>query len=149
MKIRVLTGLLGFLAVTGAFAHSGASGVVLERMEMMKDISDQMKIIVTMIRGEEEYDAAKAQAAAQAIAAHAQELTEKFPEGSIGHPSEALPAIWENWDDFVEQTEQLHATAIALSDQAASADGADGLREEIAAVGQTCSSCHQDFRKAN
>lgn len=149
MKIRVLTGLLGFLAVTGAFAHSGASGIVLERMEMMKDISDQMKIIVTMVRGEEEYDAAKAQAAAQAIADHARELAEKFPEGSIGHPSEALPAIWDNWDEFVEQTEQLHAMAIALSNQAASADGADSLREEIAAVGQTCSSCHQDFRKAN
>jgi len=149
MKLKVLISLVAFLAVTGAFAHSGASGVVLERMEMMKDISDQMKIIVTMVKGDEAYDAGRAQAAAQAIAGHARTLTEKFPEGSIGHPSEAIPAIWENWDDFVEQTEQLHAMAIALADQAASADSADSLRDEVAAVGQTCSSCHQDFRKAN
>jgi cytochrome c556 len=149
MKTKILASFVAALTVTAAFAHSGASGIVMERMEMMKNISTHMKTVALIVRGDQDFDSGKAVTAAQAIAAHADELPGKFPAGSLDHPSEALPAIWENWDQFVGLAQQLQANAMALSEAAETAESADMLQDEFAALGQTCSSCHQNFRKAN
>ncbi len=40
-----------------AFAHKGATGIVKERMDTMKDISTQMKLMKKMIRTKQPYNA--------------------------------------------------------------------------------------------
>ncbi|GAB4348626.1 MAG: cytochrome c [Oricola sp.] len=137
------------LSCAGAIAHSGATGIVAERMEAMKKIAGRMKEIGAMVRGKREYDAGAAAAAAAAIARHAGRMPSLFPEGSDGDPSEALPAIWTEWDDFIAFVEALEASAAELSDAARQATDADAIRPHFATVGQACSACHEDFRMAD
>ncbi|MCY6383364.1 c-type cytochrome [Hoeflea prorocentri] len=132
-----------------ALAHSGATGVVKERMEAMKYIAAQMKQIGVMVKGEQAYSADVAAAAAAVIAEHAETMPSLFPEGSNSMPSEALATIWSDWGRFARSAEELSITATTLSEVAGSATSADEIRVQFAAVGKTCSACHEGFRKAN
>ncbi|MEQ9258282.1 MAG: cytochrome c [Roseovarius sp.] len=111
--------VLGGAAIAGlaaaALAHSGATGVVKERMDAMEAMSEAIKRIRPMMTGESSYDAAALRAAAETIASEAgATMTEKFPEGSGGHPSETLPRTWEEWDRFTALAEQLEMAATGL-----------------------------------
>jgi cytochrome c556 len=148
MRLRTYAIASLLVAATGlaAFAHSGATGIVKERMELMKGIAAQMKTVARMIKGERAFDAEKAVSAARTIADHAERIPEKFPENSIKGMSEATPAIWENWDEFVAITDELKTKADALSAAAEAAPDAAAIRPEFKQLGGTCMSCHEDFR---
>ncbi|TRD15149.1 c-type cytochrome [Palleronia caenipelagi] len=95
-----------------AFAHSGAMGVTKERMDAMGEMGDAMKRLTPMMRGETDYDPQVVRDAADVMIRHSgSQMTELFPEGSNGAPSEALDKIWEDWDAF-------SALADALADRA-------------------------------
>jgi len=68
-----------------------------------------------------------------------------FPEGSIVGDSEALPAIWENWDAFTAIVDSGVAAAEA-GITAAEAGDAAGYAAAIKTIGGTCGQCHQQFR---
>jgi len=112
--------VLGGAAIAGlsvaAFAHSGATGVVKERMDAMKSMGDAIKRIKPMMSGETAYDAAAVREAARALAAEAgTAITGKFPEGSTEHPSETLSRTWEEWDRFTALAAQLETAAEGLA----------------------------------
>lgn len=137
-------------AVSGtALAHSGATGIVRQRMDLMEDIADRMKELGAMIRGRESFDAEVAGSAADAVAGHAGEMLSLFPEGSAGGASEALPAIWVDWREFEGLAGALEEKAMALSTAAEEAESVDEIRPLFADMGRTCSQCHEDFRQEN
>jgi cytochrome c556 len=182
---RILTAVAGAAAIFSLFhfetsAHSGATGVVKERMELMGSIGDATKALSEMMKGSVEYDAAKVKSLAKTIEGHGGEtMTVLFPKDSLDHPSEALPAIWTDWERFAEIADQLSAYAGALGKAAdnprsaasagmmqggsmmtqgggmmmgggaPSADHLASMPPDAAFmhVAQTCSACHQDFRK--
>ncbi len=95
-----------------ALAHSGATGVVKERMDAMGEMGDEMKRLAPMMRGQTEYDPDVVRSAADTMIGHAgTQMTELFPEGSNGMPSEALDAIWEDWEEFAALAEALRTSA--------------------------------------
>lgn len=111
----VLGGLVAAGFAVSAWAHSGATGVVAERMDGMKTMQDAVKGIAPMFAGQAEYDAAVVRAAAADIAAQAgHDMTSKFPEGTDGHPSEARPEIWSDWNQFKALADQLERMAEGL-----------------------------------
>lgn len=113
--------LAGSLTLSGAvvLAHGGATGVVKERMDLMEGIGERMKSLSKVFKGEVPYDAATVEEAAAHIRDHGGEkVTALFPEGSLDAPTEALPAIWEDWDRFEELSHQLTAYADALVEAA-------------------------------
>ncbi|EPX82134.1 c-type cytochrome [Salipiger mucosus] len=117
MTIRsvMLGGALVAGTVAGAWAHSGAEGVVKDRMDAMKAMQDAVKTITPMMSGQADYDAAAVREAADVIEARAgKELTELFPEGSIEGPSEALPAIWQDTERFRTLAARLKTAAEGL-----------------------------------
>lgn len=69
-----------------------------------------------------------------------------FPEGSIVGRSDALPAIWENWDVFVAIAE---TGVSAAEDAIAAAEAGDGAAYTAAfrVIAGTCNQCHQQFRR--
>lgn len=135
------------ISISGfAYAHSGAEGVVKDRMDMMGEIARSMKVIGKMIKGEVEYDAPAAKAAALEIFGHLSHMTEMFPEGSTEKPSEALPAIWENWDEFATLSDKLKTDAKQLAEVAESTSNADAIKAQFGLVGKSCGSCHEKFR---
>lgn len=106
--------VVGFIHAE-ASGHPEATGVVKERMELMTSIGDATKAIAEMMKGAVSYDAAKVEDLAMTIERHAGEaMTVKFPKDSLDHPSEALPAIWTDWDRFTEISDQLATYAGAL-----------------------------------
>ena len=104
------------LAAAGALAHGNATGIVKERMDLMESIGDAMKAITAMMRGKEEYEVEKVRRLAGTIASHGGEkMTALFPEGSLDQPTEALPAIWTDWEQFSALAAQLEDYAGALA----------------------------------
>ena len=66
-----LTLLVSAASATLALAHEGATGVVKERMDMMKRQKKDMKLIGNMAKGKTKFDAAKAAAATWRRGGHA------------------------------------------------------------------------------
>src|SRR3990170_8838232 len=102
-----LTLLVCVVYATLALAHEDATGVVKERMDLMETQKDAMKVIGEMAKGKTPFDAAAATKAAGDINATAKKIPELFPEGSGGGKSEALPAVWEKWDRFKANADDL------------------------------------------
>ena len=84
--------------------------------------------------------------AALAVSTHAGNIDKMFPPGSLSHPTEALPAIWENWNEFADLSDALLASANHLAEQAGGATSGAQLQEQFMRVGKVCSACHEKFR---
>lgn len=140
--------ILSFLLVCAgfAFAHSGASGIVKQRMEAMKDVAANMKVIAAVLKGEAAFDAGRIQTAARTIAQHGARIPSLFPEGSGDAPSEALPEIWADWTAFTALAGELTANAETLERVAETVPDAEGLRAAFAALAKNCKTCHATFR---
>ncbi len=134
------------VAAVSASAHSGAKGVVKQRMDAMGDISEQMKLLGAMMKKQTDFNPAAASKAADVIAGHASHIPTLFPEGSNEHPSEALPAIWADWAKFEAIAAELKDGASELSVTAGSAKSAMDIAASFGKVAKTCISCHEGFR---
>ena len=128
----------------GALAHQGATGIVKERMELMKGIAAQMKVLKPMVSGKAVYDPTIAAKAAKEIATHAANIKTSFPNGSNRHPSEASPKIWTEWDKFEASAEALRTYAAAL--EANATNGAGNAKRLFGEMSKTCKGCHEGYR---
>jgi len=127
----------------GAMAHAGAEGVIKERMDRFKENKEAMKAIKGNLTG----DAAVIAQKASEIEAWANEMVNFFPEGSNQSPSEALPAIWENFDDFTTKASANAKAAANLKTLAQSGADAGALTNGFKALGKTCKDCHNDYKE--
>ena len=161
-KFNIVSGLTAAALAVSVFAaspvlaggHEAAesgpelTGVYKERSDAMKVLGGNIKILSDMLFGQAEYDAAKALEASQAMNAVASsDVAALFPEGSSESPSEALPIIWEEWDEFTGILTQFATDAAAL--EAAASDGTDtkdAVQGAFMAVGGACQTCHKKFR---
>lgn len=131
----------------GAMAHTGATGVVKQRMELMQDLGGAMKVLIAMVRDATAFDADRALVAAGTIANHGgARMIALFPEGSMQAPSDALPEIWTNRDAFGALARRLEADANTLS-SAIARDPVGIPRTAFSAVARDCAACHKDFRQ--
>jgi cytochrome c556 len=150
-ELKILIGTAVALSMVGsiaAIAHEGATGVVKERMEGMKAIGQQVKIMVPMMKGTLPYDPDQVAKAATIIEGHSGEtFTALFPEGSNDKPSEALSDIWEDWSKFMDLANELNAKAGDLKTVAVSGGSEDDFKATLGSMMQTCKSCHSDFKE--
>ncbi len=156
-----------WLGVSFAFAHGGATGIVKERMDLMGSIGQSMKTLVAMFKGERDYDVETVKAAAASIRDHSgARMTRLFPENSLDKPTETLPTVWEQWEEFNTFAESLAAYSDALVKAAGNprgpdkdgrdANGGTGADAEALAamapdaafkrMAKTCLGCHGKFR---
>ena len=132
---------------TWVSAHSGATGVTKERMDLMKDMADSMKVMGAMFKGQTAFDPAVVAQKAGLLAEHARKIPEMTPEGSNDHPSEALPIIWQEWDDYVADADVMAAEGEKLAEIAKNGADQAVAREQYVKLGKTCGTCHDRFRK--
>lgn len=144
MEFRYLVATLA-LGATAALAHTGVKNpAVMARMNGMSAISDNVEVLGTMAKGQVAFDAASAQAAARAIAQHSAESIDLFKAQETDPKSEALPAIWENFDDFTAKALELQAVANDLSEKISTVED---VRAGMRAIGQSCKACHKLYRE--
>lgn len=127
-----------------ALAHTGATGIVKERMDGMGALANSMKALVTMTKSGE-IDTDQVAEIARAIQSHSgKAMNDRFPEGSLPKVSEAAPLIWQDWDRFAAISDELYGVAQRMEIGAASQDFE--LTPFVKELGATCSACHGDFR---
>ncbi len=139
--------LIGSSVASPVYAHSGAKGVVKERMALMKGLADAMKVMGPMFKGEASFAPDVVADQARLLVDYANKIPELTPTGSNEHPSEALPAIWQGWDGYVAGAEQLAKEARGLIDVASNGADQAEARAQYVKVGKTCGTCHDRFRK--
>ncbi|WP_210395258.1 c-type cytochrome [Motiliproteus sediminis] len=129
-----------------ATSETPQPALVEQRIEAMKELKTQMKLIADMVRGRTEFTALAIQQAATEIAAHAPEISGLFPEGSLHSPSNALPAIWEQKAKFDRLATDLETNAVRLANNAARQSQNDS-KKDFRQIGRVCAACHKHFRQ--
>jgi len=150
-KTTAMASLALTVAVVGGAslvnAHGGAKGVVKERMDLMKSMANAMKVMGPMFKGEAPFQPEIVAEKAAYLAEHADKIPHLTPEGSNEHPSEALPAIWQDWDRYVTEAALLGEEGAKLVAIAKNGTDLDETRAQFVKVSKTCGTCHDDFRK--
>ena len=125
-----------------AMAHSGATGIIKERMDFFKRSKDNLKAINMHLRGG---DFRAIVPLAEDIRDWAGKMPDYFPQGSDGKPSEAAPAIWTDFDGFTKAAKDHYEAADTLV-SAAKSENASDIAEAFKATAATCKSCHKSYR---
>jgi len=125
-----------------AWAHEGVKDPgVMARMHAMKSIGTSSKVLRQMASGRIAFDAVDAEAAKTALIRHLEDTEGLFKEPHTDPKSEALPAIWETFEDFRAKTD-----AAILKARALDVGSVEGIRATLPASGQTCVACHEAYR---
>lgn len=140
---RCLVLVTALLALaTAAVAHKGVENpAVLERMQLMTSIKDHTATLGEMLKGAAPFDADRAKAARAALARDAARIPALFEAPETDPKSEAVPAIWDEWDAFEEIAQEMEEAALALD-----LEDAGGLKQSFGAYAGTCRACHERFR---
>jgi cytochrome c556 len=136
-------GLGAALAVAGVAVSQQGASPVEQRQAVMKHVGQEMKEAAGLT-SPATYDAAKAKAVMDGVAADAGKLKGLYPAGSGADPKTAAdPKIWQNRADFDKRLNEL----ASLAATAGKATTVDAYKPAFGAVGATCKSCHDIYRK--
>lgn len=138
-------------------AHDGATGIIKHRMDSMKSLRDASKSVGNMFKGKTDYDVNAMRSASETFIKHGEVMPSQFPdttESREGHETEALPVIWENWDEFTALADKFTQDsrafdAIVVELQALPKLDKDSIRTARTAffkAVKNCSGCHEQFR---
>jgi cytochrome c556 len=97
------------------------------------------------LRGAASLSGPDAVAAATTLLQNFTNLPDLFKEGSATANSHALPAIWENWDDFRARFDHDAEAAAKMLVAAQSGDTAT-YTASIQEIGDSCGACHMTYR---
>lgn len=130
--------------VVAAFAQDAfvAPSTPEEAVEMRQAL---MKLNGQTLKAAETLTGEEAVAAMQTLLTDFEHIPQVFPEGSIVGDSKALPAIWENWEEFTAIVERGRAGAEA-GVAAAQAGDAQAYAAAFKTIGGSCGQCHKQFR---
>ena len=129
-----------FFMLSGSILFAENSGYV-ERSKLMQNIRLEFSVLARMSREKIEFDESLATSARLNLLRFAASTPAIFEDDDLPINSEALPEIWENWDDFVSKSEDLEF-ALEGVDTSTLID----LRASLGNVGAACGSCHQKYR---
>lgn len=133
---------LGSIAFAGG--HSDEDPAVTARKAHMQLYAHNIGILGGMAQEKIAYDATLAQIAANNLAAVAAlDETTYWVEGTA-EGTKALPAIWENMDDFMAKQQMMTDASAAMAGVA----GTDlaSLQGAMRDLGGACSACHREYR---
>ena len=126
--------------LSGSILFAENSGYV-ERSKLMQNIRLEFSVLARMSREKIEFDESLATSSRLNLLRFAASTPAIFEDDDLPINSEALPAIWENWDDFLSKSEDLEF-ALEGIDTSTLID----LRGSLGNVGAACGSCHQKYR---
>ena len=141
----MLTGII-YLLISLLFVSSGSilfaadSGYVA-RSKLMQNIRTEFSVLARMSQEKIEFGKSLAESARLNLLKLVASTPVIFEDDGLPINSEALPAIWQNWDDFVSKSEDLEFVLEGV-DTSTLID----LRSSLGNVGAACGSCHQKYR---
>ena len=129
-----------FFMFISSILFAADSGYV-ERSKLMQNIRLEFSVLARMSREKIEFDESLAESARLNLLKLAASTPAIFEDDDLPINSEALPAIWENWDDFVSKSEDLEFVLEGV-DTSTLID----LRDSLGNVGAACGACRQKYR---
>lgn len=142
MQLNATFLLIGILSAGAALAHGGVKNAeVMARMNLMGEIKENVGILGKMAKGSVAFNADRAEAAKGALIDAAVQIPAAFENPANDPKSEALPTIWEDWEDFSAQ-----AAGMAKSVASVDVSSLAGVQTGMKVIGQSCSGCHKDYR---
>lgn len=151
---KTFTLLAAAAALTGTFAlaasHAGPhDGAIKARKAQMQLYAYNLGALGAMAKGEVEYTAEAASAAASNLAMLTKlDQSTMWPAESDSMSvdnSRALPDMWDNFPDVMAKGQALVTAAAAM--ETAAGQGLDELRAAMGAVGGACGGCHKVYRQ--
>ena len=147
MKRPALLATCTALLITapGLIAEPIAEDLIGYRKAVMSSIGGHIGAISAMLRRKVDYDHMQTQA--QAMDLSISLIGDVFPAASAEAETEALPAIWEQPEEFAAA---VTATQEASGEflKAVSGGDAGDIGKAFGALAQTCKGCHDNFRQA-
>ena len=132
------------VALTLASVAVSAGNPMEERQATMKHVGQTMKESAAYTSAQTPFDAAKVKGLMDGVAGAAKKLHDLYPAGSGADPKSAAdPKIWENKADFDKRLSEMGALAAA----AGKTSSTDTFKPAFSALGATCKSCHDVYRK--
>ena len=145
MKSFKLIILVSLTISSVAFAHSGVKDKnVKERMMVMKEMAGNTKIIGKMVKGKTSFDANQVKLAFERLSALSLETPKVFTINATDPKSEAMPNIWDEFDEFTKLSKDLAETSIVLANSVATIED---LRPALKKVSSGCKACHSRYRE--
>lgn len=154
--IRKITLAVAGLAIAAtavlAASHAGPfDGAIKARQSHMRLNGHNLGILGAMAKGNIDYDADAASAAAANLAALARMSQNGYwPAGSDSFELEntrALPELWQKFDDVTTKIDALAVATAAM--ESAAGSGLEALQAAMGPVGGACGACHKAYRKPN
>lgn len=147
MQIKSLLVAITLPLTLALTACSGGSNPdVSARQDVMKDWKDAMSVMGGMAKAPETFDLAKFQENAKFLAESANKPWAHFADKS--QLGEATDAVWVNATEFKAETENFQKVTAELNTTAQNATTLEEILPAFKPVGDSCQSCHEDFRKA-
>ena len=137
-----LASTMSFGMQQSVFAHEGATAVVKERMDRFKASKESVKQIKRALKTE---DWSVIQQEAKDLQRWASEMSDFFPEGSDGKPSEAKANIWSDWEGFLRSADSYQEGTESLV-KAASDKSLEATATSFKGMLKSCKSCHNEFK---
>lgn len=145
---RIVHALLLALCSTAFAASAAVNSAFQDRKDNFTAMGRSMKAITDELKRPTP-NSATIKANARALARSAPKVAGYFPKGTgpeAGVKTDALPSIWQKPAEFKSTAARLVQATQALEAAAGVGDIA-ATRTAVGAVGQTCKSCHDNFRK--
>lgn len=136
-SVLVLTG-----CDQGGQKAAGGNDNQKKREATMKDYGNASKTIGSMLKDPATFNAATVKDAAAKLN---QDPWGLFTADSKG--GRAKDEVWSKADDFSAEVTKYKSAVVALNIAAATATNVDGIKSQFEAVGASCKSCHEKFRK--
>lgn len=145
----------GITAVTAAADNHidpATMNAVKARQAHMKLYAFNISLLGGMAKGEIDYNADAASAAAGNLAALTRmDVSRMWPMGSdnaaLGEATDALPAIWAEGSQVMDKGKALGEAAAAM--EAAAGGGLEALQGAMGALGNSCGGCHKLYRHSD
>lgn len=146
--IRTLA-LASLVSIPAIATAQSAEDALKARQGYMEMLALNMGPLAAMAKGEMEYDEAAASTAGANIEALTQyAVAGLFVPGTADGEvdgSDALPAIWENPEEFGQKYAGLTEAAAGASEAVKGGQG--NIGPVLQKLGGACKACHDDFRK--
>lgn len=155
-KITFAAAAMAALGIAGAaigasHADPAIAGAIKARKATMQLYAYNLGQLGAMAKGDMEYDADAAQAAADnLVALSGLNQMAMWPQGSdntSGAETRALPALWEDMAGVEEAAGALHTAAMSMAEVAG--NGVEAIQANMGALGGGCGGCHKAYRAAD
>lgn len=152
LTVAIASAALFAVAGVAMAASHGGNPAVKARQAHMTLYQHNVGTLFGMAKGDIEYSAEAASAAASNLAAlstlsQAGYWAPNTSTDDLGDQTRALPAIWQEGSTAGEIGGQLAEAAANLA--AVAGDGKDAMAAAIGPVGQACGACHEKYRQSN